>query len=138
MNSVTTHHHCGVLGIGQERYRSGIGDGVDPAQLDIDLEANIREVLRLRLFALVALQALSSYSSLKDLISNRKRARERWRLTWTSPKLVGELSYSMWKMIIQNLLFDRCIYVCRPFRQHDDEKRRGGLPHLTELATDAQ
>ena len=89
MNSITTHNHRRILGIGQERHRAGIGDGVDPAQLDVDLEANVREVLRLRLFALVALQALSSYSSLKDLISNRKRARERWRLTWTSPKLVG-------------------------------------------------
>lgn len=47
MDSVATHDHRGILRIGQERYRSRIRDGVDTAQLNVDLEANIREVLGL-------------------------------------------------------------------------------------------
>ena len=47
MNGVTTHDHRRVLRIGQEGYRPSIRDGVNSAQLDVYLEADIREVLGL-------------------------------------------------------------------------------------------
>ena len=45
VNGVATHNHRRVLRIGQERYPPRIRDGVDSAQLDVDLEANVGEVL---------------------------------------------------------------------------------------------
>ena len=69
MDCITTHDHSRVLRVGQEGYRSGIGDGIDAAQLDIDLEAHVRKILGLGLLALVALQTLSRYSSLKGVVS---------------------------------------------------------------------
>jgi hypothetical protein len=55
MDGVATHNHGRVLGVGQESYRPWIGDGVNSAQLDVDLEAHVREVLGLGLLALVTL-----------------------------------------------------------------------------------
>ena len=75
MDSITTHDHGRVLRVGQESNRSGIGDGINAAQLDVDLEANVREVLRFGLPALVALQALSRYSGLKGFVSQGKGTR---------------------------------------------------------------
>lgn len=69
MNSVAAHNHGRVLGVGQECHGPRIGDGVNPTQLDVDLEANVRKVLWFRLLALEALQALSCYSGLKGVIS---------------------------------------------------------------------
>lgn len=68
MDGIAAHDHGGVLRIGQKSYRSWIGDGVNAAQLDVDLEANVRKVLGLGLLAFMALQTLSCYSS---LITNR-------------------------------------------------------------------
>lgn len=64
MCGITPHDHRGVLWVGQKRDGTGIGNGVDTTQFDIDLEADIREILRFRLFALVTLQALSWYPNL--------------------------------------------------------------------------
>ena len=47
MYCVTTHDHGGILRVGQESYRSWIGDCVDAAQLDVDFEAHVRKVLGL-------------------------------------------------------------------------------------------
>ena len=69
MYGIATHNHGRVLRVGQESYRSWIGDGVNAAQLDVDLKAHVREVLGFGLFALVAFQALSSYSGLKGVVS---------------------------------------------------------------------
>jgi len=75
VDSIATHDHGGVLRIGQESYRSRIGDGVNTAQLNVDLEAHVRKVLGLRLLALMALQALSRYSGLKGYSSQVEKAR---------------------------------------------------------------
>ena len=68
MDCITTHDHSRVLRVGQEGYRSGIGDGIDAAQLYVDLEAHICKILGLGRLAFMALQALSRYSG---LIANR-------------------------------------------------------------------
>ena len=47
MNGVTTHDHCGVLGVSQERDGPRIRDRVNSTHLNVDLEANIGEVLGL-------------------------------------------------------------------------------------------
>ena len=86
MDGITTHDHGGILRIGQESYRSWIGDGVDAAQLDVDLETHVRKVLGLGRLALVALQTLSRYSGLERAVGQVKkdtgeadRSRERHR-----------------------------------------------------------
>ena len=65
MDGITPHYHGGVLWIGQERYRTGIRNGVDPAQLDVDLEADICEILWFCVSAFMTLQTLSCYPNLR-------------------------------------------------------------------------
>jgi len=77
VNGIATHDHGRVLRVGQESYRSRIGNGVDAAQLDVDLEADVREVLGLGLLAFVALQALSCYSGLITIVS---QGEETWAM----------------------------------------------------------
>ena len=69
MDGIATHNHGGVLRVGQETCRLWIKDGINAAQLDVDLKAHVREVLGLGSLALVALQALSRYSSLKGIVN---------------------------------------------------------------------
>lgn len=69
MDGVTPHDHGGVQWIGQERYGSGIGDGVDSAQLDVDLETNVCKILWFGVSAFVTLQALSCYPNLRIFVS---------------------------------------------------------------------
>ena len=80
MDGITTHNHGGVLRVRQERHRPWIGDGVNTTQLYVDLQADVREILRFGLFALMALQALGCYSSLKGRQLSRKDE-QRWLLT---------------------------------------------------------
>lgn len=80
VDGITTHNHCGVLRVRQERHRSWIRDGVDTTQLDVDLKTDVREVLRLGLFAFMALQALGCYSSLRRAVSQIKDE-QRYSLT---------------------------------------------------------
>lgn len=73
MDGIATHDHGRVLRVGQERYRSWIGNCVDPSQLYVDLKANVCKVLWFGLLALKALQTLSCYSGLEGFISSRPR-----------------------------------------------------------------
>lgn len=73
MDGIATHDHGGVLRVRQESYRSGIGDSVDAAQLDVDLEADVREILGLGLLALMTLQALGCYSGLREQLVKPER-----------------------------------------------------------------
>ena len=50
-----------------------MGDSVNSAQLDVDLEANICKVLRFGVPALMTLQTLSCYSDLMGIFGKRKR-----------------------------------------------------------------
>ena len=70
MDGIATHDHGRVLRVGQEGYCSGIRNGVNPAQLNVDLKAHIGEILWFSLLALVALQALRRHSSLKGGVVN--------------------------------------------------------------------
>lgn len=72
MDGVATHDHRRVLRISQERHCPRVGDSVNTTQLDINLEANIREVLGLSPPALMTLQTLSRYSNLEGLFSQGK------------------------------------------------------------------
>jgi len=72
MDGIATHDHGGILRVGQERDGTWIGNGVNAAQLDVDLEANVRKILGLGLLALVALQTLSCYSGLNGVVSQGK------------------------------------------------------------------
>jgi len=77
MNRIATHDHGRVLRVCQERYRSGIGNGVDAAQFDVDFKANVCEILGFGLLALMALQTLRCYSGLKGVIG--QAGSYRWR-----------------------------------------------------------
>ena len=72
MDGITPHDHGRVLGICQKGHRARIRDGVNPAQLDVNLEANICKVLRFSVPTLMTLQTLSCYSDLMDIVGQEK------------------------------------------------------------------
>ena len=73
MDGTASHNHGRVLGICQKGHRARIGDGVNSAQLGVDLEANICKVMRFGVPALMALQALSHHPNLMGIFGQRKR-----------------------------------------------------------------
>jgi len=73
MYSVASHDHGRVLGIGQESHVPWIGDSVNAAQFNIDLKANVCEVLWFGLPAFEALQALGCYSGLKGAVGQGEK-----------------------------------------------------------------
>lgn len=55
------------MGVSQNRHRSGLRDRVDTAELYIDLQTDVGEVLRICSAAFHALQALCCYATLQRI-----------------------------------------------------------------------
>ena len=78
MGGTTSYDHSGVVWISQERYGPRIRNGVDSAQFDVNLEANIRKILWSGMFALETLQALSCHPNLVvSSVKGNERKRRR-------------------------------------------------------------
>ena len=106
MDGIATHDHSRVLRVCQERYRAWIGDGVNATQFDINLEANVCEILGFSLLALMALQTLSCYSGLKGVISQGEKIRAKMVAHMNITKAVGELSWRVGRKAVRHLLFN--------------------------------